>query len=660
MRAARHYCVPILCLLAASAAALTAIGVHDELRGASFWLAIELPHPADFHQLLVRDSVLPRVAVTLLCGAALALAGTLSQQVLRNPLAEPMTLGVLPGAYLAVTAAAIWAPAWLDTQREVVALVGGAVAILVVLALAWPQRMSSLAVILAGMVVNLLFGALSMAIAWTHYEMLRGVLIWGGGALDQSGWGTTSRLAVWVGLMLLPVWWLRRPLAAFEAGDATVQSLGISVQQMRVVALAVTVALAACVVATVGVIGFIGLAAPVIARLAGARRVGQRLVWAPVLGALLLWATDELVQTVSKSDVLSGHLILTGTVTSLLGVPFLIALLPRLRAAPDIASADRSHTSVHRPRWTVPVWIGLTLATFGISLLFTRGLHGWRILPHSDLLLSWGLPHTLAAMGAGALLGLSGTLLQRMTANPMASPDLLGVSSGSALGMVVVLFAATQVSPMGLLGGCVGGAVAALGLLLWLGGRAGFAPERMVLVGVALSAFFQSVVGAVMAGGDSRAALLLNLMLGNTYFVQPATAYCAAVLALVALMLVPLLGRWLEALALGARFAHGIGVPVVSARFAVLLFASVLTAASTLVAGPLTFVGLIAPHLARLSGARRPDKQARIAALIGGVLMGFSEWFGRQIMYPEAMPAGLIATLVGSSYFIAMVLRRRT
>ena len=659
-RSARNIWLPVLCLLAAVATALMVMRVHEELHGASFWLAIRSPDPGDFHQLLVRDSILPRAAVTLLCGAALALAGTLAQQVLRNPLAEPMTLGVLPGSYLAVSAAAIWAPAWLDTQKELVALAGGGVAMLLVFLLAWSQRMSSLAVILAGMVVNLLCGAVSMAIAWTHYEVLRGVMIWGGGALDQSGWGASVRLSVRVGLTLLPVWWLSRPLVAFEAGDSTVHSLGMSVQRMRFIALLVTVVLAAFVVAAVGVIGFVGLAAPVIARLAGARRVTQRLVWAPILGALLLWATDEVVQAVSESGFFSGHLIPTGTVASLLGVPFLIALLPQLRAAPDVESADAPRIPTDLPGWCFPLWIVLGLVTFAMSMLLTRSLHGWRILRDFDLLILWGLPHTLAAMAAGALLALSGTLLQRMTANPMASPDLLGVSSGGALGMVVVLFTMAQVTPAALIGGCVGGAVVTLGLLLWLGGRAGFAPKRMVLVGVALSAFFQAIVGAVTAAGDSRAVLLLNLMLGTTYYVQPAMAYAATAVALVALTGVRFLARWLQALALGAQFADGIGVPVILARFAVLLFASILTAVSTLVVGPLTFVGLIAPHLARFSGARRPGTQAWAAALIGAVLLGFSEWLGRQVTFPEAMPTGLVAALVGSVYFVMMLLRRRT
>ncbi|QKM50103.1 Iron(3+)-hydroxamate import system permease protein FhuB [Burkholderia glumae] len=96
---------------------LAALGIRAELDGAPFWQALLAPDPRDLHQILVRDSMLPRIAMTLLCGGALALAGTLAQQVLRNPLAEPMTLGVFPGAYLALVLADLWAPSWLALGR---------------------------------------------------------------------------------------------------------------------------------------------------------------------------------------------------------------------------------------------------------------------------------------------------------------------------------------------------------------------------------------------------------------------------------------------------------------------------------------------------------------------------------------------------------------
>jgi ferric hydroxamate transport system permease protein len=195
------------------------------------------------------------------------------QQVLRNPLAEPMTLGIFPGAYLALMIAGLWMPGWLAAGRTTVALAGGALAMLAVFALAWSQRMSSLGVILAGMIVNLYCGAISLAIAVVHFDLLAGLMIWGGGALEQTGWQPALHLLASFAVCAPGAALLYRPLSLFDAGDSTVRNLGASVGWMRFGALLIAVVLTAVVVSEVGVIGFIGLAAPLVARLAGARRL---------------------------------------------------------------------------------------------------------------------------------------------------------------------------------------------------------------------------------------------------------------------------------------------------------------------------------------------------------------------------------------------------
>ncbi|SEJ69239.1 Fe(3+)-hydroxamate ABC transporter permease FhuB [Paraburkholderia tropica] len=654
---------PLVGALFALAACLAAADVHRVLAGAPFWSALTLPasiSAQDIGAVLVHDSLLPRIATTLLCGAALGLAGTLMQQVLRNPLAEPMTLGVFPGAYLALSIATIWMPGWLALGRDTLALAGGAIAMLAVFALAWAQGMSPLGVILGGMVVNLYCGAISLAISVVHFDRLAGLQIWGGGALDQSGWQAALHLTVRLALCLVGAVLLYRPLSLFDAGDATVRNLGVAVGWMRGAALFVAVALTAFVVAEVGVIGFIGLAAPLLARLAGARRLRDRLVWAPLTGAALLWLTDEIVRFAARADVFAAHLIATGSVTALVGVPLLIALLPRLRTRPDTHAPHAPHHNSLAPRALPLLWAMLLPLVCVLSLMVSRSADGWSIATraHIDALLFWRVPHLVAALAAGSLLATAGTLLQRMTANPMASPDLLGVGSGGMFGMVVVLFLSQRIVPAALFAGCVAGAFATLLLLLWFGRRARFAPERLLLVGISISALFQAVVGALMSSGDPRAGVLVDLLIGSTYYVAPGIAWSMAALALLALAVAPLTARWLGTLALGADAAASLGVPVGRARFALLLLAALATAAATVVVGPLSFVGLIAPHIARFSGARRPMPQLYLAATLGALLMVSADWLGRQIAFPQEVAAGLVATLLGGPWLVALVVLR--
>ena len=126
----------------------------------------------------------------------------------------------------------------------------------------------------------------------------------------------------------------------------------------------------------------------------------------------------------------------------------------------------------------------------------------------------------------------------------------------------------------------------------------------------------------------------------------------ALLLLLLAGLGVRFLWRWLDMLPFGAEMAIALGVPVARARAGLLLLVALLTAVSTLLVGPLSFVGLLAPHLARMLGPSRAREQVYGAMLLGGLLMVAADWLGRQLLFPNEIPAGLVASLLGGSYFI--------
>src|SRR5690606_19657961 len=139
-------------------------------------------------------SALPRLAISLLVGAGLGLVGVLFQQVLRNPLAEPTTLGVATGAQLGVAVATLWAlpGGYLTTQFA--ALAGSALVGLIVFGVAWNKRLSPVTLILAGLVVSLYCGAVNQLIVIFHHDQLQSVFLWSTGALNQTDWSIVSRL----------------------------------------------------------------------------------------------------------------------------------------------------------------------------------------------------------------------------------------------------------------------------------------------------------------------------------------------------------------------------------------------------------------------------------------------------------------------------------
>ncbi|MGS0897005.1 Fe(3+)-hydroxamate ABC transporter permease FhuB [Burkholderia stagnalis] len=624
----------------------------------SRWTEVLHANPIDLDAVVIRYALLPRLAVALLSGAALGLSGLIFQYVLRNPVAEPTTLGVAAGASLALTAASLWFPAALLFGREWIALAGALAAVALVLAIAWRRALSPLTVVLAGLVVTLCSGAFSSMLTLFFGDSLGSLFIWQSGMLDQNDWSVVSyllpRLAIGFALAGL----LARPLALLEMGDETAVSLGLPVRTIRAAAMVIASALAAVVVSAVGVIGFIGLAGPALARLAGARTLAARLCWAPAISACLLWISD---QTVQLAGLVMPE-IPTGTATALLGGPLLLWLLPRLKGEPPTVPDAGEHISSVRARpWQIVAACVLLAVGVWFAADFNRGPTGWHVANWEALrpLLSIRMPRVAGSLAAGAMLAIAGVLMQRMTGNPMASPEILGISSGASLGLVVLLFAIAAPGKLAQLGAAFAGAFATLSLMFALGRRSGFAPERLVLAGIAVTTVFSGLAALLVSTGDPRMALLQAWMSGSTYRVEPPDAAVALVVTVLGCAALPLFARTLDILPLGDAVAGSLGVDIARHRRFLLMLAAVLTAASTLIVGPISFVGLMGPHLARLLGFRRSAAQALGGALIGAMLLVVADWLGRNLLFPDQVPAGLFATFIGGPYFLFLMWRQR-
>ena len=160
-----------------------------------------------------------------------------------------------------------------------------------------------------------------------------------------------------------------------------------------------------------------------------------------------------------------------------------------------------------------------------------------------------------------------------------------------------------------------------------------------------------------MAGGDPRAARLLAWSSGSTYGLGFDRATILAIVAVTALPILPALARWLNLFPLGPITTKSMGVDLSVSRGSMLLFAAILTAAATLLVGPLSFAGLIAPHLARLAGFRHALSHSIGAAFIGAALMVSADWLGRMLFFPWEIPAGLMAAIIAGPVLVWLLMR---
>lgn len=648
--------IGLLALLLLLAFGLTYYNLSQHLPVAQWQRAINDVDQNSVDQMVFHYSLLPRLSLSLLVGAGLGLTGLLFQQVLRNPLAEPTTLGVATGAQLGLTVVTLWSlPGGLFTQ-QVAAMAGAIVVGMIVFGIAWGKRLSPVTLILAGLVMSLYCGAVNQILVLFNHERLQSIFLWSTGTLNQMDWQNVSfiwpRLLVGFVLSLL----LLRPMALMGLDDGIAKNLGLALSVARLAVLALAIVLSAQLVNAAGIIGFIGLFAPLLAKMLGARRLISRLMLAPLLGMLLLWLADQLVIWLTDN----WREVSTGTATAIIGSPLLLWLLPRLRATAmppamnhgDHVPAERHHVLL----WAVAASIML-LVLFVVVLSLGRDAQGWRWV-NGELwhqLLPWRMPRLVAAIATGMILGVAGCIVQRLTGNPMASPEVLGISAGAACGVVVMLFlvpgdAFGWLLPAGSLGAAI-----TLMIITVVGGRGGFSPERMLLAGMALSTAFSTLMLLLLASGDPRMANLLTWISGSTYGVDADQAWRTLVIAFILLALVPLCRRWLTLLPLGGEMARSLGMALKPSRFALLLIAAALTAAATLTIGPLSFIGLMAPHMARMLGFRRAMPQLIMAALMGGMLMAVADWCGRIVAFPNQIPAGLLATFIGAPYFVYLL-----
>ena len=589
------------------------------------------PDALPLAQAAVQMAVLPEIAAAFLAGGLLALASTALQQVVHNPLASDSTLAVAGGAQLALMLVTLFFPAAGLFGSFWVAFAGAVAAMLLVLLVAGAGGANALALILAGLLANMVFAAIAAVISQFYSDLLLGIMVWGAGSLLQDGWATVTAL-LWTSLAAaLALALLYRPLTLLALDDAQARRLGV--------------------------ISFAGLAGASVAHLLRVRAMGARFALSFLAGGLLLLVVDSLLNIAGH---FLGTLLPAGALCGVLGAPFLIFLVLRQRKAAQ-GFAREAPPSAPSPRlasWRTPLLgLAVLLALLVLSQGFTAGADGWGWHWQGELILDHRLPRSLSAMAVGIMLACAGVLLQTLTRNPMASPEVLGISSGVALAVIAAFLAFPALGSGGLLLAGAGGALAVAVLVLWLARR--LQPAWLLVTGVAIAALMQGVMTVVQLSGNPQLQGVLSWLAGSTWYARPHTAPLLVLLALVLLAAALLCGKPLKLLALGETVAGSLGFAVRRSRSLLLVLVALMSAVATLAVGPLSFIGLMTPHLARRSGAVSPEKQLPIAALYGAALMLVADWLGRYLIFPYELGAGVIASLLGGGFFLLLLRQAR-
>lgn len=632
--------------------------------------AIVDPDGSPEHQ-VVRHARLPRVAAGIVAGAALGVSGVLLQAVTRNPLASASTIGVNAGAYLAVVAASIFAPGLLAFSSPLVAFGGGIVAATIVYSLASGSSSAPTRLALAGMAITMGLGSLTSTLILFNEYTISGLYFWGSGSLIQLGWGTLSGTWYWVPLILaLATFLLARPLDLLGLGDEAATSLGQNVGAIRMASTALGVLGAALAVTIAGSISFVGLIAPHLVRLAGVRRHRLLLPAAAIWGAVILVAAD----VVGRWFAGQYNEVPAGIFTALVGAPWMIWLARRVGSrGRSGATANESLVPSRRParQWVVWAAAVVVLAAMGILAL----VFGDRDLTFMDVvrtitgtqadtltqeaILRHRLPRMLVAGLAGAALAVSGLLVQGVVRNPLAAPDLVGITPGASIGALLVLIVAPDL-PIAMLpvAAFVGAWISFL-VVYSLAWSRGISPTRLALVGIGVSAAGGAITNLIIIRNPMQLSTALTWLSGSTY--ARGWSQLAQLVPWIAILL-PLawaISRWLDLFALGEDAPRSLGMALDRSRLLSLAIAVALAASAVSIVGGIGFVGLIAPHAGRMLIPNKHRLLVPFTALTGAALLIGADTIGRTLLAPDEIPSGLVAATLGTPYFLWLLWRSR-
>ncbi|WP_325948330.1 iron ABC transporter permease [Pseudomonas putida] len=269
------------------------------------------------------------------------------------------------------------------------------------------------------------------------------------------------------------------------------------------------------------------------------------------------------------------------------------------------------------------------------------------------------LSRILLAILAGAAMALAGLILQSLTRNPLAAPGLVGVESGASVTMLLIIVLWPNLLPVALypLAALAGGLLVAscVTALSW---RQGISPLRLVLVGVGLTAMLSAVADLLITYGNIDQVESALMWLGGSLH-RAGWAQVSSLGIWLALAGLPLLlcHRPLNLLQLGERVALSRGLNVPRLMASLLLSSVMLTAAAVANVGTMTFVGLLAPHLARQVCGDRHAALLPLSALVGALLVLAGDTLGRGLFAPLQIPAGLVVAIIGAPYLIILLAR---
>ena len=305
--------------------------------------------------------------------------------------------------------------------------------------------------------------------------------------------------------------------------------------------------------------------------------------------------------------------------------------------------------------------LSMTMGAVPMSLeRVVAGLFGG---PDAFIISQYRLPRVVVSLLAGAALALAGLLLQSALRNPLASPDVVGITKGAGLGaMLAVIFMPPMLQVWAIPVGVVLGAGVSASLLLAIGRGLGGGVTTLALVGVAIGALAQAAMQYLMVRYPNGVDQSMVWLAGSVYGSTGNDIRALALWLLVCLPPLVIVASMLDISAFGDDTLTSLGIGPNLLRAGLVITAVALTAGAVAVVGSIGFLGLLAPHVAKLLVGPRAMHLVPATALVGALALSLADFLGRLVALPNEIPAGIVASVIGGPYLLFLLLweaRRR-
>lgn len=302
---------------------------------------------------------------------------------------------------------------------------------------------------------------------------------------------------------------------------------------------------------------------------------------------------------------------------------------------------------------TASVYFSLSIGAYTVSMSdLIGGVTGGSSTEAAEVVRTLRLPRALVAVLIGAGLAVAGAIMQAMTNNPLASPQIFGVNAGGSLLVVLAVvlfpdFSPSEIVYFAFIGAALGG-----GLVFFTASSGGMTPVKLALAGITIHMFLTSLIESVVIFNETSTEDVLFWLAGGVDGTDWGDVQLLLVWVGSGLAAAMLLSPSFTIMSLGEEVARGLGQRVVWMRMAASLIVVLLAGAAVSIAGPIGFVGLIIPHIARKLVGTDYKIVLPVCALFGGILLSVSDVLSRFIAFPAESPVGIVTALIGAPFFL--------